>query len=219
MTIAQRVIEREINNLYHFTTMENLFSIMEREFIYSRSLIDKLKLENDGYFTGDYVDHMDAERLDGLRDFINLSLSRPHWYLLKKYSQRPQLRHFDWCILKLNSEPLLRPNTLFSVCNAASNAAKNYGVNVGLIAFENMFRERVEAATNVYTRQHLPLHFTTDIQAEVLVKDKISIQNITGVFLPSDKKLKQYQSAFKMLNLNADLLMMNESLFTDPILR
>lgn len=219
MTIAQRIIERKIDSLYHFTTIENLFSIMEREFICSRTLLDKLKLENDGYFTGDYVDHMDAERIDGLRDFINLSLSRPHWYLLNKYSQRTKLREFDWCILQLNTEPLLRPTTLFSVCNAASNAAKNYGVNAGLIAFENMFRETVEAATNVYTRQNLPSHFTTDIQAEVLVKDRISIKNITDVFLPSDKKLKQYQSAFKMLNLNADLLSVNETLFKVPILR
>lgn len=219
MTIAQRIIERKINSLYHFTTIENLFSILEREFIYSRTLIDQLKLTNDGFYTGDYVDHMDAERLDGLRDYINLSLSRPHWYLLNKYSQRPELKHFDWCILQLNTEPLLRPNTLFSVCNAASNVAKRYGVSPGLIAFDNLFREQVETPNKVYTRHNLPLHFTTDIQAEVLVKDQISIQNIKSVFLPSEKKLKQYQSAFNLLSLKADMFAVNESLFTAPILR
>jgi hypothetical protein len=219
MTIAQRILDRQINSLYHFTTIENLISIMEREFIYSRTMIDQLKLTNDGYHTGDYVDHMDAERLDGLRDFINLSLSRPHWYLLNKYSQRPELKHFDWCILQLNTQPLLQQDTRFSVCNAASNAAKRYGVNSGLIAFDNLFRERVETPSKIYTRHNLPKHFTTDIQAEVLVKDRIPNLCINSILFPNESKLKQYQSAFKMLNLPTDLFSVNEPLFTAPIFR
>lgn len=219
MTIAQRINERKIDSLYHFTTIENLFSILEREFIYSRTLIDQLKLTNDGFYTGDYVDHMDPERFNGLRDYINLSLSRPHWYLLNKYSKRPELKHFDWCILQLNTEPLLRPDTLFSVCNAASNAAKNYGIYPGLNAFDNMFKEQVKTSSKIYSRQNLPSHFTTDIQAEVLVKDQISTQNIQTVHLPSEKKLKQYQAAFNLLSLKSDLFAVNEPLFTAPILK
>jgi hypothetical protein len=219
MTVAQCIIERKIDSLYHFTTMENLFSIMEREYIYSRTLIDKLKLANDGYYTGDYVDHMDAQRLDGLRDFINLSLSRPNWYLLNKYSKRPELSHFDWCILQVNTQPMLQETTLFSVCNAASHAAKSYGVNAGLIALNNVFREQVKTPSKIYYRNNLPQHFTTDIQAEVLIKDQISIQYIKSIFLPSEAKLKQYQSAFNMLSLKADLFAVNQPLFTAPIFK
>jgi hypothetical protein len=162
---------------------------------------------------------MDAERLDGLRDYINLSLSRPHWYLLNKYSQRPELKHFDWCILQLNTEPLLRPDTLFSVCNAASNTAKRYGISPGLNAFDNMFRDQVETPSRVYNRQNSPSHFTTDIQAEVLVKDQISTQNVQTVYLPSEKKLKRYQAAFNLLSLKSDLFAVSEPLFTAPVLR
>lgn len=219
MTIAQRINERKIDSLYHFTTIENLFSILEREFIYSRALIDQLKLTNDGFYTGDYVEHMDAKRLDGLRNFINLSLSRPNWFLLNKYSQRTELKHFDWCLLQLNIEPLLRSETLFSVCNAASNAAKNYGINPGLNAFDNMFKEQIKTPYKTYIRQNLPSYFTTNIQAEVLVKDQISTQNIQTVHLPSEKKLKQYQSAFNLLSLKSDLFTVNEPLFTAPIFR
>jgi hypothetical protein len=204
---------RNIKSLFHFTTLDNFISILEREFIYSRQIINELKLSNDGYYTGDYVEHMDSKRLDYLTDFINLSISRPHWYLLNRFKKRTDLKYFDWCIIELSTKPLLNHSTLFSICNAASITAKKYGIKSGVQAFESMFQDEVITPQGRYTRQDLPKHFTTDIQAEVLVKDKISINEITNVYLESEEQLIKYRSAFRLLNLNANLFSVNTDFF------
>jgi len=218
MSVEHVAQTRGIDSLYHFTTIENLFSILERGFVYSRNNIDALKLEDDGLFTADYVDHMDDQRLDGLLDYVNLSLSRPNWYLLQKFMKRPELSHFDWCILKLDISPMFEPSTLFSVCNAASNAAKRYGVARGLSSFNALFQEEI-VATSVFKRNNTPNNFTTDIQAEILVKDAISINHINKVFLANEAKMKQTESALRLLKLHVDKFEVNQPLFSGPILR
>jgi hypothetical protein len=219
MTVKQKAHNRGVQSLYHFTSIENLMSIMERGYLYSREKVDELKLVDDGYFTADYVDHMDEERFDGLRNYVNLSLSRPNWYLLNQYQKRPELCHLDWCILCVEISPMFDDSTLFSVCNAASSTAKRYGVCGGAIGFEQMFIQEVVTPSRTYTRYNLPQYFTTDIQAEVLIKDSIDTKNIETVFLPSQNKLLQYQSAFKMLGLNSDVFSVNQNLYSGPILR
>lgn len=219
MTIRNSVLERNIESLYHFTTIENLISIMERGFIYSRNKIDELKRTNDGCFTADYVDHMDNLRLDGLRDFINLSLSRPNWYLLNQYIGREDLKFFNWCIIELRTDSLMKPTTLFSVCNAASNAAKNYGVTSGKDAFDKLFIPEVITPHKTYLRNGLSDKYTTDIQAEVLVKDKLPIREIKHIFLRSHAHISQFKAAFNMLDLDNSLFSVNSELFERPILK
>ncbi|MFT6834193.1 MAG: hypothetical protein ACJA0H_000220 [Francisellaceae bacterium] len=219
MTIKDSVANRNIKNLFHFTTIDNFISILEREYIYSRKIIDELKLSNDGYYTGDYVEHMDDQRLDNLTGFINLSISRPHWYLLNQFRKRTDLQHFDWCIIELNTKPLLQKNTLFSVCNAASLTAKRYGIKTGKQAFNRMFQDKVVTPQKCYERQGMPRHFTTDIQAEVLVEDKISIDEITNVYLENEEQLIKYKSAFKLLNLDTKLFSVKTEVFDRPIFR
>ncbi|WP_351014824.1 DarT ssDNA thymidine ADP-ribosyltransferase family protein [Shewanella sp. AC91-MNA-CIBAN-0169] len=219
MSVQQKTLDRGIEHLYHFTSIENLMSIMERGFVYSRQKVDELKLANDGYFTGDYVEHMDDDRFDGLRNYVNLSLSRPNWYLLNKYQQRQELSHLSWCILCLDTQPMFEDSTLFSVCNAASTTAKRYGICGGDIGFERMFMPDVVTPSKTYSRRNLSQLYTTDIQAEVLVKDAIVAQCIKTVFVPSQSKLNQHQAAFKILNLKSDIFSVNQELFSNPILR
>ncbi len=219
MSVRQKAHNRGTQSLYHFTSIENLMSIMERGYIYSREKVDELKLVDDGYFTADYVDHMDEERFDGLRNYVNLSLSRPNWYLLNKYQKRPELSHLDWCILCVEISPMFDDSTLFSVCNAASSTAKRYGVCGGAAGFEKMFMQEVVTPRKIYTRHNLPESFTTDIQAEVLVKDSIATKYIKTAFLPRQSKLNQYQAAFKMLDLKSDIFSVNQELFLGPVFK
>ncbi|MGI1946354.1 DarT ssDNA thymidine ADP-ribosyltransferase family protein [Shewanella glacialipiscicola] len=219
MSVQQKALDRGIEHLYHFTSIENLMSIMERGFIYSRQKVDELKLANDGYFTGDYVDHMDNDRFDGLRNYVNLSLSRPNWYLLNKYQQRQELSHLSWCILCLNIQPMFEESTLFSVCNAASTTAKRYGICGDDIGFERMFMSDVVIPSKTYSRRNLHNSYTTDIQAEVLIKDAININHIKTAFVPSQSKLDQHKAAFKILGLKSDIFSVNQELFSNPILR
>ncbi|MGK0235692.1 MAG: hypothetical protein ACI9EK_002232 [Psychroserpens sp.] len=219
MAIKDSISNRNIKSLFHFTTIDNFISILERNYIYSRKIIDELKLSNDGYYTGDYVEHMDDQRFDNLTDFINLSISRPHWYLFNQFRKRDDLRDFDWCIIELTTKPLFEESTLFSVCNAASITAKDYGIKSGVKAFNSLFQDEVVTPQKSYTRRGIPKHLTTDIQAEVLVKDKISIDEITNVYLENEEQLIKYKSAFKLLNLDTKLFSVKTELFDRAIFR
>lgn len=219
MSISEMVTNRGIMRLYHFTPIENFISILERGYILSRSKVDELKLLDDGFFTADYVDHMDEKRLDSLRNYINLSLSRPNWYLLKEFQQRSEQNPRDWCILSLDISPMLNGTALFSVCNAASATAKRYGVSGGSAAFERMFMQEIVTPKGIFTRKEIPRHYTTDIQAEVLIKDSISTEYIKEAFLPNQTKLNQYKAAFNLMGLNSSVLTVNQELFLGPKLK
>ncbi|MHA2879109.1 DarT ssDNA thymidine ADP-ribosyltransferase family protein [Vibrio campbellii] len=219
MTVQEVIERRCLTSLYHFTTIENYMSILERGFIYSRYKVEELSLLNDGFYTADFVDSMDQQRLDGLRDYINLSLSRPNWYLLEKYKKRAELSHFDWCILEIDLAPMLNEKTLYSVCNAASSTARKYGVKTGAAGLEDLFRSEVCTPRNTYTRRGIPVHFTTDIQAEVLVFEQISIEHIRHAYLPSKPQLARYQSGFRLMGLSNNRFELNSRLFEEAILR
>ena len=219
MSVQEIIEQRGLTTLFHFTTIENYISILERKFIYSRSKVEELCALNDGFYTGDFVDSMDQQRLDGLRDYINLSLSRPNWYLLKQYKERLDLLDFDWCILEIDIAPILDEKTLYSVCNAASTIAKRYGVKSGASGLKNLFISEVCSHHNTYTRRGIPSHFTTDIQAEILVYDKISIDHIRYSYLPSEDKLMQYESGFRLMGLSNNKFKLNARLFNNAILK
>ena len=219
MSLFNVIQERDLTSLYHFTTIENYISILERGFIYSRSKIDQLKIENDGYFTGDYTESIDQQRLDGLRDYINLSLSRPNWYLLRRYKERQDLADYQWCILELDISPLLLDSTLYSVCNAASYAAKQYGVKSSVEGLKALFQNNIQGSQANYSRHNLPKHYTTDIQAEVLVKDQIATSLIKHSYLPSSVDVIRNQNAFKMLGLGTPRFTANPDIFQSPMLK
>ncbi len=218
-SIQNEIINRGIENIYHFTTIENLMSILERGFIYSRSKVNALRKADDGFYSDDYVDYMDEKRLDGLCDYINLSVSRPNWYLMNSYSKKIELADFEWCIIELTTESLSLADTLFSVGNAASSVSKKYGVTSGLKAFDAMFQEEVITTRKKYTRFRLPDNFTTDIQAEALVKDQIAIDKIKHIYLASNNQLMKHRSGFKLLNLDNSLFEVNEEMFKSAILK
>jgi hypothetical protein len=56
IAIKDSISNRNIKSLFHFTTIDNFISILERNYIYSRKIIDELKFSNDGYYTGDYLE-------------------------------------------------------------------------------------------------------------------------------------------------------------------
>ncbi|MDD1793142.1 DUF4433 domain-containing protein [Enterovibrio sp. ZSDZ42] len=219
MNIELYLKQRGIISLFHFTTIENYMSILERGHIYSRAKIEELRLANDGYYTADYTDSVDRHRLDGLPTHINLSISRPNWYLLCNYMRRPESLHLDWCILELNVAPLLSEQTLFSVCNAASNTAKHYGIRGGVSGLSNLFADEVKTPRKTCTRVGLPSNFTTDIQAEALVFEAISIEHIRTCHLPSEILMARHKSAFNLLGLNNHQFSVNDDLFKNPMLR
>lgn len=214
--ILKSAMIRGVDELFHFTTVENLMSILERGAILSRTNVDAIRCADDGWYAGDYVEHIDDQRFDGLKGHINLSLSRPNWYLLNQYRLREKCEHFEWCIIKLDTAALGWEGTLFSVSNAASNDAKKAGVRGGEDGFKAMFADVV----GKYDRSRgIPVRFTTDIQAEVLVKDRLPVEHITAVFFATDEQLVMHKASFNLLGLEISKFAKSSKYFESAIFR
>lgn len=208
---------RKVDELFHFTTIENLMSILERGEILSRTNVDAIRSSDDGLYAGDYVEHIDDQRLDGLEAYINLSLSRPNWYLLEKYKARKKCEHFEWCMMRLDTAALGWDETLFAVSNAASRDAKIAGIKGGKGGFNAMFSDVVGRYSR--SKSSTPMHFTTDIQAEVLVKDRLSIDYVKDIFFASDEQLATHKASFNLLGLENSKFSKNSKYFESPIFK
>jgi len=198
-SLTCRISERGIEALYHFTTTINLSGIYELGRICPRAEFDALRNVANGGLYEDYLDAIDEKRLDGLLDYVNTSLSHPNIYLLRAYRDRNDLAHYNWCVIELDISLIERPGTLFSVTNAASTSAKEYGIQSGVEGFEHLFLDEVRNSQGVFKRGILPARYPTDVQAEVLIQSSISTELIKGIHFESAADLSACRSAFKIL--------------------
>jgi len=216
MPIIRLIREREITALYHFTTTINLLGMFSIGRICPRSEYDTLRNLADENLYGDYLDHMDELRLDGLNNYVNTSLSHPNVYLLQAYKSRKDLAHYSWCILRLDPHLMERPETLFSMTNAASASAAEYGIRDGVDGFNQLFSDEVITRKGQFTRRGLPPEYPTDIQAEVLIPGAIDLDTVKAVYFETASDLHGCASAFKLMG-HADaveLFSVNEAVFS-----
>lgn len=147
---------REITRLVHFTPISNLESIFERGML-SRNILYDSDIE--------YC-YSDDFRFDNKLDYICNSISFPNYKMF--YSKRMEDLNIEWAVLSIDSDLLVsKLDTEFYRMNAASNDPFKYKYNVcSNDALEYMFYPEDRAL-------NLPRNYTTNPQAEVLVKDSI----------------------------------------------
>lgn len=212
--------QNEINNrgieyLIHFTPTINLLSIFEQESIISRKRLFEIGEYNDEFEIHDYVDYMDAQRLDNLTDYINLSIQFPNYFLLNVFRKRNSFAHYQWCILKIDPKYIYSDETLFSVCNAASNAAHTIGINGSIEKFRNMFTSSLNIGGKIRNRGGLKNKYTTDVQAEVLVQNSIPLSDIVEVCFENEDTLNSNISAFNIFGFDTSRFKIDSSLFSN----
>lgn len=153
--IRARVDARKILHLVHFTPIANLESILEHG-LKSRNALAGHKY----VFTDEY-------RSDGCLDWISLSVSFPNYKMF--YAKKNSLKDVDeWAILLIKKEVLWELDCKFILTNAAS-----FGIRIfrdekwsSVEAFEDMFGY-------VEHRIGIPDFYTTDPQAEVMIRDEV----------------------------------------------
>ena len=155
---------RYISRLVHFTPVSNLESILENGLL-SRSALD--------YFNISYV-YSDFLRLDGKLDFISSSISFPNYRMF--YTKRMEDTDVDWVILSIDSKILIdKMDTQFYRTNCASNDPSKCRYNpCSNDALSDMFY-------NDGRDPHLPFNYTTDPQAEVMLKYEVQPSYISCV--------------------------------------
>lgn len=196
--LKKEVNIRRIDHLIHFTPTINLYSILENGELMSRAKLECLDIEQ--FDILDYVQFTDDIRYDD-KNYINLSLSGPNTFLFSKFKEKTQNDPtITWCILKIEKKFIFYHDTLFAVTNAASNAAKNqFGISGGLEKFRMLFKEQLNINTfngvRTLTRNGIHPKYPTDVQAEILVKDKIPSDSIITVCFESEEKMAEAKAA------------------------
>jgi hypothetical protein len=159
--IRKFVKQRGIRDLFHFTRVENIESIMSRGLVSVSELRDR-----EVPFVAS-----DSERRDGRLDGVSLSVSFPNWkmfYNKRVNSDAPT----HWVVLSVRPSVLWTHRVEFFTYNAASAEMidSDRSTHVRSSAFRELF-----ASEHRMTEKGSPLpkRFPTQNQAELLVFDPI----------------------------------------------
>lgn len=181
-TIEQECTARNIDRLFHFTPVEHLDSILKHGLLTPRicAALSVVYKAND-----------DA-RYDG-QDAICLSIEWPNWSLFWSFRQRDTSRH--WAILQLKHSLLWDKRVCFNMTNAADNSMNSlsFQARQGVVKFVELFDDyglKKRADLNI------PVHQTTNPQAEVLCIDNIESTYITDVHLLDVDLYRRYQKTY-----------------------
>lgn len=188
MTIKDILKQRNIEFLCHFTRLENLESILTyglipRAYLYNEEFNHNLNLSIDGIFN-------DEHRYDGKPEATCLSISFPNSSMF--YRLRCSNNNVKWAVVVLSAQVLIDKNCAFYPTNAANSSLSSKPVVdfQGGTALNRLFE-----GDNV-SRQYLLDKDPTDVQAEVLVFDKIEPRYIRGAVLKRIEDIKKFQSLF-----------------------
>ena len=178
--ITDYLDSRNVTSFLHFSPICNLDSILENG-ICSRNYCDKCGIK---------YQHTDATRYDDLKDFISLSISFPNYQMRYKKEQEMKQR---FIIIEIDPSIIKKfgvDERLFCDMNASisknNRTDKTIGPNLkhlkSMFYSENIIRKMRE----------LPLHYTTDPQAEVLVKGPIPIEYFKKIHFDNSKAFSHY---------------------------
>ncbi len=212
----KEISDRGIEHLIHFTPTINLLSIYEQGKLLSRALLEKFDIDQTDIF--DYIEFTDDIRFDD-KNYINLSVQHPNSFLFNRFREKTKNDvHINWCVLKIDKKYIYQTDTLFSVTNAAnSHNKRNVRVTGDIGKFQMMFANSLQIVTSYNTRtisrNGLKTKYPTDEQAEVLVKNEISISDILQVCFKDEKDLAAGKAALN--DYNTSNFVVDATLFTN----
>lgn len=166
------IYERHINRLVHFTDKSNLDSIIK----YGILSINELKNLN--------IQHSynDSDRHDNKLDHISLSITNHNNDVLQSFINKGSIK--EPIFIYINPYIIANGNdVIFCDRNAATNSC-NKGKS--LDDFKRLFVDNIEYTTTSkglqkYNRKNKGLNEPTDMQAEILVKNRIQLCYILSI--------------------------------------
>lgn len=188
--IKEIVERRKIEYLVHFTRIENLQNILQHGLI---PVSMQSKMEIDSF-------HNDKRRIDSRRDCTSCSISFPNYKLFYKFRES-NYPGSSWVVLVLNKD------VLFSSSNEAYYCSTNAARVLSRIskdkelctsdAFENMFCEIYNTKDNrtiLRSALRIDENYTTDPQAEILIRDIISKNYIQCICFQNQQDVDNFVS-------------------------
>lgn len=186
--IAAVVEARKIENVLHFTRLENLHGILEHG-LRGRSFLEQVDYD---------VYASDADRLDGEDDAISVSIS---CYYPKMFgAKRDRSRNKPWVILVFHPSLLWNYPCLFYRNGVTTNATKyENGKRYGGYALEKLFEDcSISDLTGTGFREEhsLPSGWPTSSDSEVQVKSPIHPDYLLGAWVETPEHGEKVREAF-----------------------
>ena len=177
--------ERMIRNLIHFTRLKNLSSILQS------GLLGRKELESKP--PGLMPEFNDEKRLDNCKNAICLSISFPNYKVFYAFQQRDSKE--PWAIITLDCSVLWKLDCAFCIDNAASNIARYRDLNERkeFNALQEMFNDHEKRKRS---ELNIPLHYTTNPQAEVLVFNNIPSCYIQSIHFKNPEILSEWVAVY-----------------------
>lgn len=185
--IKNIIQQRKLQNLIHFTRIENLESILQKGLL-SRKDLDTNKIN--------YISN-DSERWDAKINATCFSIEFPNGFLLKTFKDK--YKNSKWVIMLLDIN-LLNNSNKKCFCNRNAGGATNW-VNCpksqSSESFKSMFDEKVYSKSparseQLYIKDYLP----TDVQAEILIEGNIQPKFIKNLIFETQDDLDFCKDCF-----------------------
>ncbi len=149
----------------------------------------------------------DPGRFDGRDDLICCSIEYPNTYYFVTVRDRDPLFK-DWVVLLIGPSYLWSPDTWFCPCNAARSRGRY--IKAGIEGFGSLYGETSPGINFSRPSGHLPAA-PTDIQAEVMLKEPIPLDSITGIVVQSEEQAQR-----EIYRLNLQGISIDNSIYIAP---
>ncbi|MEY8737054.1 DarT ssDNA thymidine ADP-ribosyltransferase family protein [Lactobacillus sp. AN1001] len=179
--------KRNITRLCHFTQSKNLIYILGDGSFEGNGLISNKDVRQEKI-----LEVQDKNRHDGHPDYVCCSVQRVNRKLLMYRKKAGGGKLFnDWAVIYIDPS-VISDTSLFCPVNAATGSGKY--VARGSEAFESLFADELLIKGNTIKREPgTPANITTDVQAEVLIKDKIPREYIQAIGFPAENLTAEKQ--------------------------
>ncbi len=191
--IRQVATKREITRLCHFTPSRNLVHIATglEGLLSTKHLTDDEKA---------VFNPTDILRIDGFKDHVCCSIEFPNAWYFKKARERNEVFP-DWIVLFIKPHHLWNHGTKFCPRNAATRRGAE--VREGASAFNAMFAQNVTGSGGSYHRKsHHPAFLPTNQQAEVLIPDCVSREDLLGIAVFDKIQAEREATRLKILGVD-----------------
>lgn len=187
--ILEEMNKRGVNRLCHFTKSKNIPQILNNfDGVLATEVIPKY-----------YREVNDEHRFDGKGNYICCSIEYPNVYYLDRVKDNDRLFN-EWVIIGIDPKVVLECHTLFSKVNAATERGKY--IMPGVEGFKSIYsNEIITNKRKIIRNYNLPIACATDIQAEVMILEKIDRKYIKEIIVADVEQTKREYIRMNLLNI------------------
>ena len=182
---------KNIQNIYHFTNINNLESIIKN------GILSRYELKNKSI----NYNYNDNQRLDGYTNASCFSIGFPNYKMFHKLKNNSPNK---WCVIELDSSLLYEKDCIFSRYNATSSEEKNRDIKSrkGILGLESMFCNEYNGLNR--SDLNIPSYYPTNPQAEVLIFGTVEPKYIKRIIMQSNDDVIKFSQRYKNMNIEQD---------------